>query len=102
MARIGTQLVINSTSQEIVIDSSVVAFVAVNDHNSNTAKIKVSIQPSNETKASVSNTHLVWKVAVAPNSTEKFELNNGRIYIDVLEKIYAVSDNDVTFYLIVE
>ena len=77
--------------------------VACNDDASNDAVLKVSIQPSNETKASVSNTHLVWKQIVAAKTTQKFELTHiARIYLDEKEKLFAVSDRDVTFYLILE
>lgn len=102
MARIGTQKVISTTSQEVFVDSPIVAMVACNNDTSHEAVITVSVQPKDETKSAVSNFHIIWKQIVAAKSTSTLQFDNRSISLDPLQKLLVVADRTVTFYLVQE
>jgi hypothetical protein len=102
MARIGTQKVVGTSSLEVFVDSPIVAMVVCNNDSSNERVLTVSVQPREETKSAVSNFHVVWQQKVAADSTSTLQFGDRSIALDASQKLLAVADGTLTFYLVQE
>lgn len=88
MARIASQIVVQTTSTEVPFQASLItAIIIANPHTSTAAVCKVSIVPDETIQGSGSDDHLIWSVEVAAKSTQVLQFENMQLTLNSDQKM---------------